>query len=406
MAVDTDHGREWDAVNEPIAAGGRLWAWWLYRVPGRDRLVLVAGLTVRLAGVIMLGYVLPLVWAHLSHPGWSLLLAAGLAVEGLAVVGWWVVRHRPVRAALWADLPTGVAALLAGIALTQHSAVAGWTMFAYPYVLLISFGCGLTCRTVAGALGCGGLWAVVAVAGLLLFRPAPAGYLLLITPTFLVNPVVGWAVARLLRQASDELDGARSLAVRETADLQAAVQRAELAAALHDRILQTLETLGRAGALRDPALGTRAAEQAAWLRRYLETGHADQSDDLAAGLEAVARAAHETGLAVEVNDAGLRDLDPTGGLDTAQRDALVEAAYQTISAFGAATGEIVVRAAPDGGGILISVLSTGRGMPNAHDIADARTRLASAGGRLTVEAIPYAELWVPRQAAPPPATPG
>jgi hypothetical protein len=73
----------------------------------------------------------------------------------------------------------------------------------------------------------------------------------------------------------------------------------------------------------------------------------------------------------------------------------VEAAYQTITAFGGGDREIVVRATPEDGGILVTVLSSRPGLPDGDDISDAGSRLRSAGGRLTVEAAPYVELWVP-----------
>jgi hypothetical protein len=376
----------------------RWWAWWSYRVLGRDRLVLLAGLTVRLAALAMIGYVVPLVWAHLRHPGWSLVLAVGLAGETAVVAAWCAARARLVRQALWVDVPFTMLALVAGAALTGGAA--NWTLFAYPYAILISFCYGLACRTASGALGCGALAAGAGVAGLLAFGASTPAELLLVTPTYLVNPLVGWRCARLLRQASDDLDAARAAAIRETADLATAAQRARLGTALHDRILQTLETLSRGGAVLDEALGERVRRQAAWLRRYIETGRVDQSDDLSVGLDAAARAAVQAGHRVEVNDARLRAADPTGGLSREQRDALVEAVHQSMSAFGAHDGEIVVRAAPDDGGVLVTVLSTGRAMPRADDIADARDRLGSAGGRLILEPAAYVELWMPGQTSP------
>jgi hypothetical protein len=384
-------------MSDRTVPGGGGWAWWLYRIPVRERLVYLAGVTIRLAGVILLGYVLPLVWAHLPYPGWSALLAAGLVAESLLVLGWWTARQRADPITLLIDLPTGALALVAGAILVNRDGPFGWTMFVYPYTIMISFCFGLVCRPLLGALGCGLLWAAAGVAGLALFYPEAVGTPVLFVLSYQVMPAVGWGCAQLLRRNSDDLQVARAAAVRQTADLATAAQRARLSTALHDRILQSLETLSRSSALAGEALRERVRANAAWLRRYVETGQLDQSEDLTVGLDAAARAAQRAGLAVEVNDARLRAFDPTGGLATEQRRALVDAAYQTINAFGAGDGEIVVRAAPEDGGILVSVLSTGDGLPDAQAIADARSRLAAAGGWLTIEAVPYAELWVPRE---------
>jgi hypothetical protein len=369
--------------------------WWLYGVSARDRLVLLAGLTVRLAGVALLGYVVPLIWLHVPRPGASALLAALLAIESLAVCGWWFRSRRLDPRVLWLDLPVGVLALFAGAALTDPYGMLGWTLFTYPYLILVSFGLGLACRRLIVALAVGAAWAAANVAALAVFHPAPLPGLLLVAPAYLINPAIGWGLARLLYRGADEVAAARVAAVRETADLVATAQRARMTAALHDRILQTLETLSRGGAIADPDLRERVGSRAAWLRRYLETGQVDQSDDLTTALEAAVRAARQSGINVEVNDALLRTLESGTDLPAEQRDALVEAVFQTISAFRRGR-EVVVRATPEDGGILITVLSAGPDLPDADDIGDAGSRLASAGGRLSIEAAPYAELWVPR----------
>jgi hypothetical protein len=49
---------------------------------------------------------------------------------------------------------------------------------------------------------------------------------------------------------------------------------------------------------------------------------------------------------------------------------------------------------------LVTVLSSGAMLPDPIGINDARTRLGTVGGRLTVDTVPYAELWIPRQVPP------
>jgi hypothetical protein len=80
-----------------------------------------------------------------------------------------------------------------------------------------------------------------------------------------VNSVVGWTSARVLRRGTAELD---------------AVERSRHAWALHDRVLQTLKTLANRVTLADPALLARVVEDAAWLRMFVETGELEQRDDL------------------------------------------------------------------------------------------------------------------------------
>lgn len=378
-----------------MSAARRAVDWWLAQVSGRDRLVLLAGLTVRMAAVALLPYVLPLTWRHLPRPGWSVLLAALLAVESVVVVAWWLSQHRLDPRALWLDLPTGVLALLAGTALVGgQRGPLGWTMFVYPYMILVAFAVGLTGLRLIHVVALGALLGAANALGLALFHPTSLDEGLIVT-AYVVNPAVGWGLARLLHRGADEIAAAGVAAVRETAELVAATQRAAAATALHDRVLQTLETLGRGATLSDPELRERVRDRAAWLRRYVETGQADQSDDLSVALDAAARAARRAGIAVELNDARLRVAEPGQLLDPAQRDALVDAAYQTIAAFWGCGRQIVARAAPEAGGVLVTVLSAGPGLPDAAEISDARFRLASVGGRLTVDAAPYAELWVP-----------
>ena len=383
-------------------AAARAVRMWLYRVPTRGRLPLLAGLIIRVAAVVMVGYVLPMVWHHLPHPGWSLLLAITLAAKDGVVIWWWIRAHRLDPRSLWLDLPVGVAALVVGTALTTRHGSVGWLLYVYPYTVLITVGVGLTCRRLIAALASASLWGAALVASLVLIHGDAVATTLPIASAYLVNSCVGWGCGRLLRRNADELEAARAAAVRAAAALAMTEQRTRLSTALHDRILQTLETLSRGGALRDEALRQRTARTAAWLRRYVETGRSDQSEDVAVGLDAAARAAQQTGLAVELNDARLRAAATTSdGLGREQRDALVEAAFQTINAFGSGVGSIVVRATPDQGGVLVTVLSSGGVLPDPFGINDARIRLDAVGGHLRVDTLPYAELWIPGE--PPPA---
>ncbi len=376
----------------------RVWTWWTRTVAGRDRLVLAAAVTVRLAGVAMLGYSVPLVWVELPYRGAALLLALGASVESVGVVAWWLYRRRLDPATLLVDLPVGLVLLVVGAAVARPG-VAGWTWFGYPYTILVSLTLGLACRSLAAALGAGALWAVgdlVASVG-----PGPAGLAAALggVPPFLVMPVVGWLCARLLRRTADDLEQARSAAEREVAALATAEERERHARALHDRVLQTLETLARGDAVGEPDARARVAEQAEWLRGYVETGRV-QSDDLASGLAAVARLGVRDGVAVQLNDARLRLAEPATELSPARRDLLVSATHEAVAALGRPGTDVVVRAVPEDGGVLVTVLATST--PEtlggaAHELAQMQERVRRAGGRASVDPLPYVELWLPNR---------
>jgi len=97
---------------------------------------------------------------------------------------------------------------------------------------------------------------------------------------------------------------------------------------------------------------SRLTAKAAWLRTYVITGRSEQSADLATALAAVA------GADVPILDACLQAIDPNRGLTPDQQAALVTATGRVIEALSGAGDEITVRAAPEPGGMLISVLST------------------------------------------------
>lgn len=373
----------------------RVWVWWCTLVPGPSRLVLAAVVIVRLSGIVTLAYVLPMVWARLPRPGESLVLAVALALESAGVIAWWVKRRRLDRKSLLVDVLVSVLALVAGAALTAHSGATGWIIFAYPYVVLISFAYGLACRTLPGALAYGSILAAAGLGSLTIFDSSPRTAVLLALPSYFVNPLLAWGCARLVVRAADDLDRARTAAVRGMTDLVVEMHRTRLATALHDRVLQTLEALGRGSVITDQAMRDRVTAQAAWLRRYVETGQTDQSEDLSVGLEAAARAATRAGLTVEICDARLRTADISGLLAVEQREALIDATSHAIAAFGTNEGNVVVRAVPEDGGVLITVLSTSRMQPDPEGIDDVRSHLASAGGRVTVDSAPFAELWMP-----------
>ena len=78
------------------------------------------------------------------------------------------------------------------------------------------------------------------------------------------------------------------------------------------------------------------------------------------------------------------------------REALVHATFQALAGLAQDATSVVVRAEPQRGGVLVTILTVGPGItPHAADLDRARAHLAEVGGVFTVEPVPYAELWVP-----------
>ncbi len=361
------------------------------RVPASHRPMMVLGVTVRVAGVAMLAYAIPLMMNRLPHPGWFLALAGVVGVQGVAVAVWWLRRGEIVHATVFSDLPLGAAALFLGPLLASHAAQPGWTMLAIPYTVFVSFSCGLICRTLPGSVGVGVVWASAAIVGALVFGSLTAGTSVLLVAAYVVIPGIGWTSARLMRRAAQALERAQSDAVREAAELAVARERVRHGAALHDRVLQTLEVLGRGAVISSAELRGRVQAQARWLRSYVESGQPDE--DLAPRIAAAVREALPR-VAVEINDATLvgRGLP---GLGPGRQATLVSAVRRAAQAFGAATPGIVVRAAAGPGGLLVSLVAEGASGPAVVELGDAGPPFHASGGTLTVDPSSCVELWMP-----------
>ncbi|MBO0869439.1 MAG: hypothetical protein J2P15_12815 [Micromonosporaceae bacterium] len=373
--------------------------WWLWlrladRVPGSDRVVLAAGITIRVGGALMLCYALPLTWAHQPRPVGTALLVLAMLAQSTVVVWLWLWQRRVGPLTLALEAPTGVLALFAGGALAEGGRGGGLD-FMFPYTILISAALGLASRRLWPGLAVALLWATVFGFSRTLTEHRSLADTFSLGIGYLVNPTVGWLSARTLRRRVAALDQARLADAQQAAELATTLERARHGRALHDRVLQTLETLARGSTIPDPAVRARVGEQAAWLRRFVETGQVDQDQDLPAGLSAAARAAERAGIRVQLNDARLR-VAGGGGLAAPQREALVQVVHQAISSITGAGGAVVVRAVPDNHGVLVTLLGSGPGAaPPADELADLVAQLAPVGGTVTAESVPFLELRVP-----------
>jgi hypothetical protein len=374
---------------------------WRQRQPDAapERRVLMTALAVRLGAVATLAYGMLLGWPHLRSPGLALLLVLGLLVEAAAVAGWWLYRRRVDATYLALTVPVGIAALTASAALTDPRS--GWPgyvvltgpVFPYTVVLAITFGFAWRSAVAAGLTGA--LWGLVDLCAAVFVMGYPWTASLVVLPPYLLYPVAGSISAGLLRRGTAELDTAREVAVRQAAEIATEKERDRHAQALHDRVLQTMETLARAEVITDQRLRSRILQEAGWLRRFVETGELNQDEDLPAELAAATRAVSAGGTAVELNDSALRIIGPPR-LAARTREALVEATYHTLAGVATAVGSVVVRAEPTGTGVRVTILALhGATTPQPHDVERIRSRLAEVGGQLTVEPLPYAEIWVP-----------
>lgn len=169
-------------------------------------------------------------------------------------------------------------------------------------------------------------------------------------------------------------------------------ERAELAAHLHDSVLQTLTLMQkRAGNAREVAALARRQERE--LRSWLFDG-AERRDgaSLAAALEAAGAAVEDAhGVAIEVVSVGDRRIDPQGeALIAATREALTNAAK-----FAGDAGAIAVYAEMDRERAQVFVRDRGEGFEPAAVPADRRGlresiigRMARNGGSATVRSSP------------------
>jgi signal transduction histidine kinase len=172
---------------------------------------------------------------------------------------------------------------------------------------------------------------------------------------------------------------------------------------LHDRVLQTLETLARGEWSPDADLRAHLATEAAWLRALVEGHPLDQPADLLTALQTVIQNRVRTGLRVEFNSTQLREaaqLRSTlpAGLVTALADATGEALTNVAkhSGLDAAT----VRATLTEHEVVISILDQGCGFdPQTvhHGIGLTRSithRIAEVNGVTRIDSTPGAGTYV------------
>ena len=299
------------------------------------------------------------------------------------------------------------AAIPIGAWLTAPKDFTTWVHFMYPFSLIASIALGVAftrLRTVAALTA---LIVVSYTASAVAVHKDPFWNSAPNALSYFANTSVAWAVARHLRAGGRAADASRAEAVTQADELARERERARHACMLHDRVLQTLETLARGEWSPDADLRAHLAAEAAWLRALVEGHPLDQPADLLTALQTVIQNRVRTGLRVEFNSTQLREaaqLRSTlpAGLVTALADATGEALTNVAKHSGLATA--TVRATLTEHEVVISILDQGCGFDPAavrHGIGLTRSiahRIAEVDGVTRIDSSPgsgtYVELTV------------
>jgi signal transduction histidine kinase len=351
----------------------------------------------RVAGLVGIGIVaahyrdhVPMVMTLLLAVSAESAVLCAACLRGRRVRSWWTV----------ADLVFTVAVLAASAWVTTRD---GGLYVAYPYSVICSVAFGIGLRRLSAVLAA----TVVLAAGYLYgggyLHADPATHVAVNAVTYFPNTLVTWAVCRQLRRMGGDLEAGRS---REAA-LARDQERLRHARMLHDRVLQTMETLAVGQWIADAAMRARVAEEAVWLRGLVEgTDQAAGGDLLGQLTELVARAARD-GLHVELNYATLRGPAVLDELGPQRGAALVGAVSEALTNVvkHAATASAVLRLAATPAALTVTVLDHGRGFdpltqPEGMGLKESiRGRIAEAAGTVRLDTAPgagtYLEITMP-----------
>ncbi|WP_326811320.1 ATP-binding protein [Streptomyces scopuliridis] len=375
-----------------------------------ERVVLRAYVLFRLGGLLQVVIGAVTTFPHYRPLGAGVALCAVVFGESFALIAVGLrLRRVPPRALVAVDAAVMAGVLVVGGGLTDRAHGHTWAYFVYPFSLLASIGFGLVFTRLVSVFALAALpaaaYAVTAVAQL----GEPVWNAVPNSVPYLVNAGVAWAVARALRRTGRELDIATDTAMVKEAELAAERERVRHARLLHDRVLQTLETLAREPWITDPGLHAHVRAEAVWLRGFVRgerpvTGNGD----LASGLAGLAEDMARIGQTVEVHTAQLRSASERAATVPEEvADALVEATREALTNVvkHAGTARAVVRAELVGGAVMVSVLDNGTGFdpttlpPGSGLDSSVRDRVAGVGGRVTIDSTPgagtYIEMRVP-----------
>jgi len=307
-----------------------------------------------------------------------------------------------------ADVLFCTAALVASARLTAPVDYNTWANFMYPFTVVTSVGIGITFRRIWNAAIVTSVMAGGYVLSAVLFHGDPVWNALPNASTYYANMVVAWPVARYLLASGRETDRLRADAVTQAGALATERERSRHARILHDRVLQTLETLARGAWVADADFRAHIAGEAAWLRALVEGADPTRDRDLLTALQRLVQRNARTGLRVELNGTQLRDahaLRDALGPDLV--DAVVDATQEALTnvAKHAGVDTAVVRAGATTRDLTVSVVDQGRGFdPDRVSRGTGiersiRARIAEQGGCVRIDSAvgagTYVEISVP-----------
>ena len=335
-----------------------------------------------------------------GHTAVVMALLAAIAAES-AVLCTACLRARRVRS-WWsvADLAFTIFVLAAS---AMASVRYGGLYVAYPYSVICSVAFGVGLRRLSAVLAATVFLAAGYLYGGGYLHADPASHVVINAITYFPNTVVAWAVARQLRRMGRELDASRS---RE-AMLARDQERLRHARMLHDRVLQTMETLARGQWIADTVLKARVAEEAVWLRGLVEGTDEAAGGDLLGQLGKLAARAARDGLHVELNYATVRGPAILAALDSQRSAALAGAVSEALTNVvkHAATASAVLRLTATPAALVVTVLDQGRGFdaasqPEGMGLRESiRGRVTESGGTVRIDTAPgagtYLEITMP-----------
>jgi hypothetical protein len=383
--------------------------------------LLRAALFFRVGGLVQIAGALVTASPQYSQLGAPLTLAAVVTVESVLVMVYWWRRGSLGSRMLTADVAFCVAGLFAGSWASPRDSDHTWLFFMYPFTLLVCVGVGVGYRRLSrtllavSALVVGYLTADIGMHGQPWWNDLPN------VLSYYANTIVTWVVAGQLRRSGNAADGAEANALARAAELATAREATRYERMLHDRVLQTMEMLGKGEWIADPDIRGYTRSEAAWLRG-LVGGMADEgSPDLSTALQAIVREQALRGLQVEVNGSGLNRAGAIGRIPHEVVIAVTGAVREAVTNVGKHAGvdTAVVRAALDHTGALltVSVVDQGRGFDPAEAASgtgtgiarSVRERVAQVGGTVRIDTAPGSgtaiELRVPLRSDAAPVTP-
>jgi signal transduction histidine kinase len=365
-----------------------------------DTMLLRAAVLFRMGGLIQIASAMVTVSPHYPRLGPPLALAAAVGAESSVLIGYWLRRGRLDAASLTVDMMFCVAGLVAGAWASPQQDTHTWVFFMYPFTLLACIAIGVGYRqlaavtTATAALAAGYVIASIGIHREPWWNDVPN------LISYFANSTLTWLVARQMRRSGEAADVSEAAALARATELATARESARYERMLHDRVLQTMEMLGKSEWISDLGIRTYVRSEAAWLRGLVAGATDGGSTDLATTLQSIVRDQALRGIQVEVNSSGLRRHGSAANIPAAVVAAVGGAVREAVTNVGKHAGvdAAVVRAALDRDGtkLTVSIVDQGRGFdplaaqhgPGTGLARSVRQRVTQIGGTVRVDSAP------------------